>query len=113
MFFASAGHAALIDYPNATGLQSIASKIYARGGIVGTVCHGPAIFPGVIDPVTGDPIVKGKTITGFTTEGEYDMKLMETLQSWNAPMVDEHADKLGAKCKRVPFNISDENAEER
>jgi putative intracellular protease/amidase len=37
IIFASAGHAALIDYPNATGLKKIASNIWARGGIVSAV----------------------------------------------------------------------------
>ncbi|KAK3717805.1 plasma membrane heat shock protein [Vermiconidia calcicola] len=100
IFFASAGHAALIDYPTAKGLQGIASTIYANGGIMSTLCHGPAIFPGVLDPKTGESIIKGKTITGFTTEGENVMHIMDTLRSWNAPMVDEHAANLGAKYTR-------------
>ena len=70
VFFASAGHAALYDYPNAKGLQAIAADVWDRGGIVGTVCHGPAILPGVIDSKTGKSIVDGKTVTGFTIEGE-------------------------------------------
>src|SRR5215471_9626819 len=32
-FFASAGHAALYDYPTAKGLQAIAADIWERGGI--------------------------------------------------------------------------------
>ena len=48
-FFASTGHAALYDYPTAKGLQAIAADVWERGGIVGTVCHGPAILPGIID----------------------------------------------------------------
>ena len=37
VFFASAGHAALIDYPHATQLQEIAAKVYEKGGIVSAV----------------------------------------------------------------------------
>lgn len=37
LFFASAGHASLIDYPDAKGLQSIAARIYTDGGIVSAV----------------------------------------------------------------------------
>src|ERR1700744_585398 len=40
VFFASAGHAALYDYPCAKGLQAVASDVWNRGGVVGTVCHG-------------------------------------------------------------------------
>src|ERR1700761_4943817 len=44
LFFASAGHAALYDYPSAKGLQASAADVWDRGGVVGTVCHGPAIL---------------------------------------------------------------------
>ena len=70
VFFASAGHAALYDYPTAKNLQALASDVWNRGGIVATVCHGPAILPGVIDSKTGKSIVDGRTVTGFTIEGE-------------------------------------------
>src|SRR5271168_84092 len=52
LFFASAGHAALYDYPSAIGLQTIGADVWNRGGVVGTVCHGPAILPGIIDAKT-------------------------------------------------------------
>jgi len=100
IFYASAGHAALIDYPHAKGLQKIATDIWVEGGVVAAVCHGEAIFPGVIDPATGKSIIAGKTITGFTTEAEYDMHLMDPIRSWNEPLIDEWAEKLGAKYVR-------------
>jgi putative intracellular protease/amidase len=62
------------------------------------VCHGPAIFAGIKDEA-GVPIVKGRKITGFTTQAEHDMKIMEALRSWGEPLVDEHAEALGAECK--------------
>jgi len=37
VFFASAGHAALIDYPHAAQLQEIAANVYKKGGIVSAV----------------------------------------------------------------------------
>jgi putative intracellular protease/amidase len=37
IFFASAGHAALIDYPHASKLQAIAAKAYEKGGVVSAV----------------------------------------------------------------------------
>jgi putative intracellular protease/amidase len=90
----------LIDYPTAKGLQSLATKIYANGGIMSSVCHGPAIYPGVIDEKSGDSVIKGKTITGFTTEGEYILKIMDVLKTWKGvEMVEEIAARLGAKCK--------------
>jgi putative intracellular protease/amidase len=40
VFFASAGHAALIDYPHATQLKKIAAKVWQSGGIVSAVWVG-------------------------------------------------------------------------
>ncbi|SPJ87825.1 related to NonF protein, involved in nonactin biosynthesis [Fusarium torulosum] len=100
LFYASAGHAALIDYPTATSLQKIAAQIWANGGVVSSVCHGPAIFANLIDPTTNEPLIKGKRITGFTTEAENDMKIMDELRSWNAEMVEEVAARLGATYER-------------
>ncbi|KAM0244532.1 hypothetical protein ACHAP5_006214 [Fusarium lateritium] len=100
LFYASAGHAALIDYPTATSLQKIAGEIWANGGVVSSVCHGPAIFAGLIDPTTNEPLIKGKRITGFTTEAENDMKIMDELRSWNSEMVEEVAARLGATYER-------------
>ncbi|KAK8083997.1 IgE-binging protein [Apiospora saccharicola] len=37
LFFASAGPGSLIDYPDAKGLQAVASKIYTNGGVVSAV----------------------------------------------------------------------------
>jgi putative intracellular protease/amidase len=37
VFYASAGHAALIDYPHATNLKKIAAKIWENGGVVAAV----------------------------------------------------------------------------
>ncbi|KAG5660045.1 hypothetical protein KAF25_003567 [Fusarium avenaceum] len=100
LFYASAGHAALIDYPTATSLQKIAAQIWGNGGVVSSVCHGPAIFANLIDPTTNEPLIKGKRITGFTTEAENDMKIMDELRSWGSEMVEEVAARLGATYER-------------
>lgn len=102
VFYASAGHAALIDYPTATSLQRIASQVWANGGIVSSVCHGPGIFANLLDTETGEPLIRGKTITGFTTEAENTLGVMQELQSWGSDSVEDLAAKLGAKCKFSP-----------
>ncbi|KAF1995915.1 IgE-binging protein [Amniculicola lignicola CBS 123094] len=102
LFFASAGHAALIDYPHAKGLKNIAAKVWDNGGIVASVCHGPSIFIGLNDLKTGEPIIKGKSITGFCTEAEDVMKITDALRSWKEPLVEEIAADNGATYKRAP-----------
>ena len=98
LFYASAGHAALIDYPTATELKRIAAQVWAKGGVVASVCHGPAIFTNLLDIATGKPLIEGKTITGFTTEAENTMGITEELRSWGSNLVEEVANKNGAKC---------------
>lgn len=96
LFFGSAGHAALYDYPTARGLQSVATDVWARGGVVAAVCHGPVILPGVIDATTGTSIIQGKTVTGFTVEGEIVLKVMDKLMSDGVVPVVEAVTKAAA-----------------
>jgi putative intracellular protease/amidase len=96
LFFASAGHAALYDYPSAKGLQAVAADIWDRGGIVGTVCHGPAILPGVIDPKTGKSIIQGRTVTGFTIEGEMMLGILKKMREDEVIPIIEAVTQVGA-----------------
>ncbi|KAK8021780.1 class I glutamine amidotransferase-like protein [Apiospora arundinis] len=102
LFFASAGHGSLIDYPDAKGLQSIASKIYTNGGIVSAVCHGGAIFPGIIDPATSKSVIAGKRVTGFTTKGEEEEGVLDTIKSWKRPTIEASAADAGATYVSPP-----------
>lgn len=99
IFYASAGHAALLDYPTARSLQGVAEQVWAHGGIVSSVCHGPAIFANVKDLATGEPLIRNKSITGFTTEAENTMGIMDELRSWGKDLVEELAERLGATCR--------------
>nr|OQO30629.1 hypothetical protein B0A51_01515 [Rachicladosporium sp. CCFEE 5018] len=107
IYLASAGHAALIDYPAATDLQRLASDVYAAGDVVAAVCHGSALLPGAMDSATGKSIIAGNTITGFTTEGEQVMGIDDTLRKeWKAKYIDKLVGEMGAKYVR-PAGIWD------
>jgi putative intracellular protease/amidase len=97
LFFGSAGHAALYDYPTARGLQAVATDVWARGGIVAAVCHGPVLLPGVIDATTGKSIIEGKTVTGFTVEGEIVLKVLDKLLADGVIPVVDAVTKVGAE----------------
>lgn len=101
IFFASAGHASLIDYPDAKGLQKLASQVWADGGIVSAVCHGGAIFTGVVDN-SGAPIIRGRNVTGFTTKGEEEEGVLDTIKSWKRPTIEASAASLGAHYVSPP-----------
>ena len=101
LFFASAGHAALIDYPDDKGLQEIASKIWEAGGIVSAVCHGGAILPGVKDQ-SGKSIISGRKITGFTDKGEEELGALAEIKNWNRSTIQESAASAGAEYVNPP-----------
>jgi putative intracellular protease/amidase len=109
LFFASAGHATLYDYPTARGLQSIAEDIYQRGGIVAAVCHGPAILPGIKDLKTGKSIIDGKTVTGFTDLGEVQLNILDKIKSDKVPTIEAAAASVNAKYISPPQPFDDFN----
>lgn len=67
--FVVGGKGPMFDFPNNADLHSIITEVYARGGIVAAVCHGPAAFVNVKLP-NGRSLVEGRKITGFTDEEE-------------------------------------------
>ena len=96
IFFGSAGHGTLFDYPNAKDLQKIATTVYNKGGVVSAVCHGPAIFENLNDPKTGEPLIKGKKITGFTDIGEDIVGVTDIMKKGNLLTIKQVAEKEGA-----------------
>lgn len=80
----------MIDYPTASPLQKIAEEVWANGGVVASVCHAPAKFAKFLSNKIGGPIIKGRGITGFTTEAENTMGIFAGLCSWNSVMVEKY-----------------------
>ncbi|CAK9684438.1 unnamed protein product [Candida parapsilosis] len=96
LFFASAGHATLYDYPKAKNLQKILINTYLNGGVVAAVCHGPAIFNNLENPETKQPFIKGKKITGFTDKGEEELGLTDVIKKEHLLTIEDIAKKEGA-----------------
>ncbi len=67
--FLPGGHGTMFDLPDNKDLAALISKAYQQGKIVAAVCHGPAGLVGATTAL-GEPIVKGKRITGFTNSEE-------------------------------------------
>lgn len=95
IYFAG-GHAACIDFPKATNLQSLAARIYEHGGTVGADCHGPAIFEG-LKLSNGDFLLKGKRATGFATSAEETMKVMDWMRQHNLKTMKEIVEGCGGE----------------
>lgn len=78
--FCSGGHGCCFDFPSAVGVKRLLLQIYEAGGVIGAVCHGPAIFDNLLLP-NGMFFLAGKTITGFSVKGEEKMGLVDWMKS--------------------------------
>ncbi|XP_066282809.1 uncharacterized protein [Branchiostoma lanceolatum] len=77
VFFAG-GHGTMWDFPDDVNVQKVAVAIYEQGGVVSSVCHGPAALVNV-KLSDGSYLIQGKKLTGFTNAEETAVKLMEVM----------------------------------
>lgn len=112
VFFAAGGHGTIFDFVDAPKLGKIGADIYANGGIVSAVCHGPVIFNSIKD-AEGKSIIAGKAVTGFTDQGEQDLGLASIIKEKGLVLVSDVAKKCGADYHAPPtpwadFSITDD-----
>ncbi|UOR11159.1 type 1 glutamine amidotransferase domain-containing protein [Halobacillus amylolyticus] len=70
--FFTGGHGTMFDFPDQEVIHSVLQHFVEKDKVIGAVCHGPAAFVGAKDS-SGDPFIKGKNITGFSTKEEKEM----------------------------------------
>jgi len=63
------GHGVMWDFPGNADVERVAAGIYARGGIVAAVCHGPAALVDVKLP-GGSYLVSDQDVSAFTNAEE-------------------------------------------
>ncbi|MFM2398334.1 MAG: hypothetical protein RL341_491 [Pseudomonadota bacterium] len=63
------GKGAMFDLPKDAALTKLLGQHFEQGGVLGAVCHGPAVLAAV-NLKDGTPLTKGRRITGFTNEEE-------------------------------------------
>ncbi|MEM8850410.1 MAG: type 1 glutamine amidotransferase domain-containing protein [Pseudomonadota bacterium] len=95
--FVPGGHGTMWDLPDSDALAKTISAIYAKGGVVGAVCHGPA---GLVGATTEDgrPLVEGKTIATFTDAEEDAVDLAGVVPF----ALESRLRTLGAKIQGAP-----------
>ncbi len=72
--FYAGGHGAMWDFADNAALAVIGGKIYENGGIVSSVCHGPAGLVN-IKLSNGKYLIDGKKMNSFTNEEEVTVGL--------------------------------------
>lgn len=74
--FFPGGHGTMFDLPRNETIARLLSEFANEGKVIAAVCHGPAALVGV-QTADGTPLVKGRTITGFTDREEAAAKMVE------------------------------------
>jgi putative intracellular protease/amidase len=67
--FVIGGKGAMFDLPRDPALLALLARNYEANGVIGAVCHGPAVLARVTKR-DGTPLIAGKRVTGFTNEEE-------------------------------------------
>ena len=52
-----------------------------------------------MDAKTGKSIIVGKKVMGFTTKGEEEEGVLDTIKSWHRPTIEAPAASAGATCE--------------
>ncbi|HEU5056610.1 MAG TPA: type 1 glutamine amidotransferase domain-containing protein [Kofleriaceae bacterium] len=72
------GHGTMWDFRQDRDVQRLAAAIHESGGVVAAVCHGPAALVDV-RLSSGEYLVAGKRVTGFSNAEEEAAKLTEVV----------------------------------
>ena len=99
------GHGPLWDLAESPVSIALLESFYNSGKVIALVCHSPGVLRHV--KYRGEPLVKGKRVTGFTNEEEEDVKLTHVVPF----LVEVELKRLGAKFEKSPkwqpFSIVD------
>ncbi len=96
--FLPGGHGTMFDLPNNTDLQTRIRQFAETGKVIAAVCHGPAGLVGVT-LTNGQPLVKGKRVTGFTNDEERAVKLDDKIPF----LLEDRLRELGAEFIGLPL----------
>jgi putative intracellular protease/amidase len=72
------GHGTMWDFPEETALAALGGSVYAAGGVVAAVCHGPAALLNITLP-DGRTLIEGKRLTSFTNAEESAVGLTDVV----------------------------------
>jgi len=103
--FYPGGHGPMWDLAEDRDSIALIESFYNSGKFVALVCHAPGVLRHVMQ--NGEPLVKGKRVTGFTNGEEEEVQLTKIVPF----LVEDELLRLGAIFEKVrnwqPFAIVD------
>ena len=103
--FYPGGHGPMWDLAESPASIALLESFYNSGKPIALVCHSPGVLRHV--KYKGEPLVKGKRVTGFTNGEEEEVKLTKVVPF----LVEDELLRLGAIFEKVrnwqPFSIVD------
>lgn len=93
--FYPGGHGPMWDLVDDRNSIALIESFYNTGKPVAAVCHGPAVLTKVT--YQGQPIVKGKRVTGFTNSEEEAVQLTEIVPF----LVEDELKRLGGSYEKA------------
>jgi putative intracellular protease/amidase len=94
--FYPGGHGPMWDLAESADSIALLESFYNSGKPIALVCHSPGVLRHVM--YQGEPLVKGKRVTGFTNEEEAEMQLTHVVPF----LVEDELRRLGAKFEKLP-----------
>jgi putative intracellular protease/amidase len=94
--FYPGGHGPMWDLAESADSIALLESFYNSGKPIALVCHSPGVLRHVM--YQGEPLVKGKRVTGFTNEEEAEMQLTNVVPF----LVEDELRRLGAQFEKLP-----------
>ncbi len=106
--FYPGGHGPLWDLAEDPHSIALIEALYAAGKPVAAVCHGPAAFRHA-KTSDGSPLVRGKSVTGFTNSEEAAVGLTEVVPFLVEEMLKQNGGNYSKAADWQPYAVSDGN----
>ena len=104
--FYPGGHGPLWDLAESETSATLIESFYSSNKPVAAVCHAPGVFKNVKDQ-NGEPLVKGKQVTGFTNTEEEAVQLTDVVPFLVEDMLKEKGGVYSKKDDWSEYAIED------
>jgi len=104
--FYPGGHGPMWDLAEDKTSEKLIEKFYNDNKIISFVCHGPVALKHAVDK-TGTPIVKGKTVAGFTNGEEEAVGLTKVVPFLTEDLLKQIGGNYQKGADWTPFAVQD------